>query len=536
MCSTRILCRLRFIANNRNIPKQPFKEVLQEAMKAVRQLRANEDKKILPIADLFVMRAKEVIKLLDSWAKHQTPAQLGELVEGVYRTRQVGQLHELLNALPNRAMGPTSRGNLLNIVSKVARYREAARFLYRTAKQFPLVRKMKVVLVNLPQTLFHEIQANKYTPTLRSTLSRISPEYGEQDLGYICRLLNTTKMETNEKFAQQTTETLKKARIHAEIQLLVHCELKVSKLPPRVVCSSKDACFLCNAFILVHGKMHTPRFHGRLYPGWRLPFFPKANDIERRFNQLLENYIRNSLTTLLSRRQRTVYPCPNESTLLTLPLSVSTKLSSAPLEPAIETKTDETQPRLIESTVIENSSSVSSSIRAPRVPPENTPSAHCAERTEAAMSEVDEVEEANTKPLEDIASHTVPSIHSSRHSPSSTSLVEGNDHLLQGQILSRSIKIDRKSRFYTAGSLEVQFEHLKESELVPSRNTPAKLAFSIEWLTFEEAEALREHHPAITIDAELLDGEISISLDDRNCFYIAARGSVLKICVHRRAA
>jgi hypothetical protein len=77
------------------------------------------------------------------------------------------------------------------------------------------------------------------------------------------------------------TTTLKKVEIHAEIQLLFYCELKASELPPRVICSSKDACFLCNALIFTHGNMHTPRSHGRLYPGWRLPFFPKLNEIEQ---------------------------------------------------------------------------------------------------------------------------------------------------------------------------------------------------------------------------------------------------------------
>ncbi|OCK89953.1 uncharacterized protein K441DRAFT_666810 [Cenococcum geophilum 1.58] len=35
-----------------------------------------------------------------------------------------------------------------------------------------------------------------------------------------------------------------------------------------------------------------------------------------RFNQALENYVRNSLRTLLSRQWKTAYPDPNESTLL----------------------------------------------------------------------------------------------------------------------------------------------------------------------------------------------------------------------------
>jgi hypothetical protein len=194
---------------------------------------------------------------------------------------------------------PTSRKNLLNIINKVSRYREAAKFLYRTAKKIPLVRRMKIVLVGLPQSVFQKIPANQSTPTLPSTVSRISALHGQQgNVSQVCQLLNVSEVEANDRFAQQTRKTLKDAKIHAEIQLLFYCELEASKLPPRVVCSTKDACFLCNAFIRMFGKIHTPRCHGRLYPGWRLPFSPRLKEMEQRFNRELANYIRNSLTTL----------------------------------------------------------------------------------------------------------------------------------------------------------------------------------------------------------------------------------------------
>jgi hypothetical protein len=65
-------------------------------------------------------------------------------------------------AIPNRATGPSPQRNLVNIVN-ISRYREAARFLYRTAKTFPLVQRMKSV-VDLPQDAFYKIPANQYTP------------------------------------------------------------------------------------------------------------------------------------------------------------------------------------------------------------------------------------------------------------------------------------------------------------------------------------------------------------------------------------
>lgn len=74
MCSARILCRLRFVSNNRKTPKQSIKKVLQEAISSPEQLKDKKLRKLFPIAKLFVERAKEVMKLADSRAKHQTTA------------------------------------------------------------------------------------------------------------------------------------------------------------------------------------------------------------------------------------------------------------------------------------------------------------------------------------------------------------------------------------------------------------------------------------------------------------------------------
>jgi hypothetical protein len=67
MCSVRILCRLRFISNSRKTPRQPIKELLQEAVHSIRQLENEiaQDSKLLLISTLFAERAKEVIKLVD---------------------------------------------------------------------------------------------------------------------------------------------------------------------------------------------------------------------------------------------------------------------------------------------------------------------------------------------------------------------------------------------------------------------------------------------------------------------------------------
>jgi hypothetical protein len=525
MCSVRILCRLRFISNSRKTPRQPMKELLQEAVNSIRRLENEtvQDSKLSIISTLFVERAKEVIKLIDAWVKHRTPARLGELVEGMHRLWRGGEPQTLLSTIPNRSMGPASRKNLLNTISKVARYREAARFLYRTARKIPLVRQMKIILVSLPPNVFQRIPVNQYTPTLPSTVSRISALHGQQStISHVCRILDVSEVEASDQFAHQTRKTLKDAKIHAEIQLLFYCELKASQLPPRVVCSTKDACFLCNAFILMHGKIHTPRCHGRLYPGWRLPFSPRLKEVEQRFNGELANHIRNSLTTLLSRQQKTVYPDPIESTLLTIPVSVST-LRSLELPEAISKEEGQgSQPQTPDLSETEKIPFISSNPGALSKSSESTPSASPAARTDEVL----------IQPSNDIASQTIPSNLSSSRELSSDSKSVDNYALLRGQVLSKSVKVNHASPLYTAGPLEVQIEYSTGPSRIAPNSHPRNLSYSIEWLTVDEAERVLEQDASSIFTAESLEGEISYNVDDMNCFYITARGSALKILLH----
>jgi len=248
--------------------------------------------------------------------------------------------------------------------------------------------------------------------------------------------------------------------------------------------------------------------------------FPNLNNIEQRFNQELENHVRNSLRTLLLRQQKTVYPDPNESTLLTLPVSGSTLRSLALPEPVIGEETEVMQPQPINDTAAENS---------PLIPSPNS-----AAWIEAAIAGPEQ--DVKIQLSSDVTSQPVLSTLLGHHGLTSKSTVDDNGELIQGQILSRSIEVGNTSRFYTAGSLEVQIEYPTGPGLMISNGTPRKLAYGIEWLTVEEAERLREHQATSIIDAESLEGEISVEVDDLNCLYVTARGSLLKILLHLRIA
>jgi hypothetical protein len=278
---------------------------------------------------LFVEKAKEVVRLADAWSKHQISTRLEGLVDGIQRLKCIGDVEALLNAVPNTSMDPSSRLNLYNMINKVARYREVARFLYRLSQWCELVRRMSLTIVHLPQEVYHRPSLGTYSPRLATTLTRFRVAKRKPNLAHICRSMETTETQADQPFVKQTIKTTLESKIHAEVQLLYYCELHRCNPPPRFIASSKYACFFCNTLMRMHGKMFIGRTHGRQYPGWRLPQSSELQDLPRGFNAALEVQIQESLATLLVRGRKTFYPEPNESDLLTLVLSTSTLHSNA---------------------------------------------------------------------------------------------------------------------------------------------------------------------------------------------------------------
>lgn len=501
MCSARILYRLGLIRGHKKIQRRSIKEGLQATLEYLKQ---NTNRKHEPSSPLhsFIDKAKEVIKLVDSWSKHQTQIELEKLVDSIRHLRQVRGFHDLIKTIPNKVMDPCSRAHLINMISKVARYREAARLLYRMAKNTPLSRKMRLVLVQLPQKMFDKDLSSDYTPDLRNTLPLIDELKNGKGLEQVCHLLSTTEEQANRQFIEQTRKTLREARIHAEIQLLYYCEFYMSPNAhtPRVVCSSKDACWLCNEFILMYEKIHTPRCHGKLYPGWRLPTScgPKYHDLATRYNIRLQDHVKNGLERLFAKRKRTVYLDPNESTLLTLPWSSSTlpTLTSSPLDASETSSTVNKDPQKI-------------------VLPSEEASTH--------KSVLADDEESKKAPVE---AEEIGHEDSSHFSRENSSVLESPGKIstsVASSLLGSNLTLEK------AGPLEVQIEYAENSNPESRGGHQKKLSYAVEWLAPEEVERLRNGREDLIIDAGSLEGEIEHSTDRDGCVYISNGDAVVKI-------
>jgi hypothetical protein len=102
-------------------------------------------------------------------------------------------------------------------------------------------------------------------------------------------------------FSERIAGISQNGKVHAEIQLLFFYELQPNSLRPRVICSSKSACYLCNIFIRLHGQFLITRTHGRLYEKWILPDWlegipagrrQRLSTIVAQLNTIIEDKIR----------------------------------------------------------------------------------------------------------------------------------------------------------------------------------------------------------------------------------------------------
>jgi hypothetical protein len=133
----------------------------------------------------------------------------------------------------------------------------------------------------------------------------------------------------------------RKKRVHAEIQILYHYEQNPNgNIPPRVICSNKEACYLCNRFFKAHGRFLTPRCHGNFYQKWRLPQFDElqlSKASKHSMNLVISQFnqdIKNQLEQYIALKPR-IHHDPSESTVFLSGIYSPSVMSTAPTMEAI---------------------------------------------------------------------------------------------------------------------------------------------------------------------------------------------------------
>ncbi|RYC60675.1 hypothetical protein CHU98_g5541 [Xylaria longipes] len=519
LCSERILCRLRLRKKKRDPAgkKRTAIDGLQQIVDYLRKASSSSEN-----AQLFLDRARKVLQLTLSWRRYQSASNLKELVEAVNSLRQTKKLKEIiLESIPDQQVESTKRCHLLNMILKVSRYRESARHLVHAAGKFPMVQHMRVVVVGLPNDAFDRPTTSPdYRPTINSTISRAQNlSKSENDIKRMCDLLKTSVNEANTRYDVQVKNSLENSKIHAEIQLFYYYQIMLHGQPhlPRVICSSKSACWLCNAFILLQRKIHTPRSHGRLYQGWRLPNLHGGwfNDVAATFNQRLENVMTQSIKTLHGRKTRITYPFPIESTLSTI-----TWLSAQPNDQKPLDKVTRSE-KLEESGVV-LVHDVTKSV-------EGTTTASRDETNLEELLVKDIVLEDGTSSDTPLSGSPISTVISGASDHANTSSGESSQGS-QENIKTYRVALGDVSSVYPLGRLQLQFEYASGHERATHGDDSTKqLLCTAEWLSREEFQLLKLND-GVAIDAgSLTSEEVSHCTDTANNIYLSVDEAVLKL-------
>jgi hypothetical protein len=164
---------------------------------------------------------------------------------------------------PPGMLGPT--------LAKLSRYVSAAYFLVEEARRQSILAMLKVEIVAC-----EPLPGIAYVPSpedFQSLLSKLASPVDTLHLyRHLCSRTTNPSVGTELLVSNRHGDLVNaKCAVHAEMQLLFHYEFHNPRLPPRVICSTKKACYLCNLFFVLHGRFTVLATHGRLYEKWTLP-------------------------------------------------------------------------------------------------------------------------------------------------------------------------------------------------------------------------------------------------------------------------
>ncbi|KAK4157848.1 hypothetical protein C8A00DRAFT_11349 [Chaetomidium leptoderma] len=301
MCKNRILSRIRsqtFAATYNKKGRLFFGSAVQQVFDAV--YKHGWGKKTAREVDGFFKRADELqqrLAQLEACQTDEVACRIKSVLRAAYRLNKATDFDKIFHGFTPRELDSTTRLGFVSRLAKLSRYQECSLYLCQTAREFRLFRNSEVTVLSLDAHLFARNLTSPLEGCLTGCLSRC--QTGAPTV--FCEEKILAKLHASDTSFRSTVQgILKESRVHAEVQILCYYELHPDVSKPRVICSSKDACYLCNLLIQLHGTFHIPRTHGTLYPGWRLLPFPGIDHVLLRLNQSLEAEIRELLSAIMT--------------------------------------------------------------------------------------------------------------------------------------------------------------------------------------------------------------------------------------------
>jgi hypothetical protein len=402
---------------------------------------------------------------------------LRRLIREIRRFLQGGDLERVLQQIRTRKanLPPSTGGAVVDEFSKLAHYRTVSRTLYEKSVTLEVFRFVRVDKIRPCSEMFYKPPA-KVTPNLARVLRGYQVDNaGQKKLTRIYQKRGRSNVDPTVSFVETVKRTLTSGKIHAEVQILSYYEESKANQRPRVIASSKDACFLCNALFSLYDCYHLPRSHGTLYTGWLLPTnLATSHELPNRLDELIRKYNKRAIVQLLSNERGERHPNPNESTIFLQPSGSVSSLADSMLSVAAPSQSLSSATTISQNNSLNERQNTRTDINIPKaIGEETTPL--------SSKSELSKVEASS--------SSTVESSNSSDREPRSCGIeIKGQPttpttsaRLSQGEAYSISLLPDNSSaRIYT-DFLELFLEWPGKSKALSA--TPGTMVIDVEWLS-----------------------------------------------------
>ncbi|KAI1964887.1 hypothetical protein LOZ58_001578 [Ophidiomyces ophidiicola] len=375
----------------------------------------------------------------------------------------LGQFKPILHRIPDKlGRWETSMTKaLMHGVQKSGHYVDACNELLRAARRYTIFSNIEVEFVNLQS----------------STAAVSNPDAALEGVskGLIHRISKRTGQCAGNIKGCVKRKLMEKSRIHAEVQLVIFYETHSRPHRPRVICSSKSACYLCHLLLATQRKYLVPSTHGRLYTAWKWP--------EQGLGHLLPeftNHIELKLQESVNRKTMSRSD-PLESTVHLLPAITPSNQSDITVISQASVQTRARPARRINTTSQDfTSSAPTASVRVDTPSDDKSPNA--GRGTEAAKVQPHE----NRGAIKNIC-----------HSPEDQrDDISRTVHLVRGAVATHSFTNDNRTLRVLTPKLHIHWEcdiSTFEDNVSTAPQPKTEFRLQLEWVNTEASKQSGEH-------------------------------------------
>lgn len=534
MCETRILGRIASQRPDTTYSKTGrtfFGSTVQQVAEAVR--KHGNTGEFRPQVGRFLheisgLRAR--LNILETCGKKDVVLHLNDVIKAAYSLNITSDFDKIFLGIGPKELDPSTRTGFIARLGKLARYQECADDLLKLAKKkHHVFEHADVTTVSLDPQLFSRISKLAPECRLTSCLARSQSGapviHGARNIASILKL-DLAKLKLD--FISTVEKVLGQSRVHAEVQIVSYYELHPAPKMPRVIRSSKDACYLCNLFIQLHGAFYIPKTHGNLYYGWRVLPIPQLHQVQGQLIKALELRIRETIQAIMTAPNPRLMLSRNnnESTIFPFPPSSQSRLaSSSSCAPAAATSSKK----------LGKPAGITQEIKPGLPPGRSVTPLHVQEEREPGLSPG---LSAHTPPRRPPAQVEPPQVVLTRDQPCT---------LLVTTTTTTDSTREPRTRLPACTTETGLITLLPEflASLPPCSRRPAtasggaeadtteRTRLRLHWLPAERAAAFYTARPRGFVDLEGTSPGLDIDADSREAVYIAYRGEVVVVEVLR---